>query len=223
MKAKEEIMPMVTPALEVVDLSKDGYYAATFPHQQLWVVAILWVFALTLPLWTFFSILFMRVSEYQEKFGTADIEKYEGENKEITNLRFLQIKVVKGLKEMFNYQTNADLKDERVCRRQKRHIFLIAFFENLPQSVMQLYETFYLGKTLGSFLIFSTGFSIIMFQKSSALMLPEILWQLKHNFACYQGKFGNHLTNLTIFLVWLFPYAVVSMPFFVFFSADQTD
>lgn len=188
-------MPYVTPTTEILDLSKDIYYVVTFPHQQLWLVVVLWSFTLLNPLWTFFSIMFMTVEEYKHKFGSNDTGIWEQEiNGEIGNLRMIYIKTVRGFRESLSFHRSEDLETEKVQRRQIRHKFQVAFFENLPQSVLQLYETFAIGKTYGAYIMFSTCYSIIMFQNSSAQMLPEIQWQLMKHCPSFKGKFGLQLT-----------------------------
>lgn len=71
------------------------------------------------------------------------------------------MKAVRGVREIFQIHGNEDYQRENVQIRIKRHKFLIALFETLPQAILQLYETFALGKTFGAFIMFSTTYSIL--------------------------------------------------------------
>lgn len=143
-------------------MSKDTFYVATFPHEQLWLVATLWIFALLAPLWTFFSVFFMTHKEYKKKYGPSDINNQKG-TAVIWHAKFTCVKILRGIREMFSFHSYKDWNTKKTQRRILRHKFVVAFLENLPQSVLQLYETFSMGKTYGAFIIFSTSFSIIMF------------------------------------------------------------
>ena len=35
------LRPILTPTFEIVDLAKDNYYAAKFPHKEIWLVITL--------------------------------------------------------------------------------------------------------------------------------------------------------------------------------------
>lgn len=100
--------------------------------------------------------------------------------------------------------------------------FIVALLENLPQSVLQQYETFALGKTLGSFVIFSISFSIIQFQLGSGQMLADVLYQLRSR-KLFKGKYSLPLKGLIVFVVYIFPYICVSIPFLFFFESDRTE
>lgn len=76
--------------------------------------------------------------------------------------------------------------------------------------ILQLYESFELGLTYGSFNIFSIALSIILFQKGSAEILPDILKYLPK---CFQ--------ILIILIGWIIPYGIASIPFIVFFHVEK--
>ena len=95
-------------------------------------------------------------------------------------------------------------------------------FENLPQSALQLYETFQLGQTVGGFKMFSVGFSIVLFQKVVAELLPLVLYQLETKLKEYP-KWSIFLKIFTVLFSWSFVYYVMAMPFMLFFEADRTE
>ena len=103
-----------------------------------------------------------------------------------------------------------------------KHTIICALFENLPQFVLQLYESFALGYTFGAFKSFSITLSIILFQRTSSQLLPEILYFTRIKYSDYSARTNLLIKYSIIFSVWLFPYICASMPFLIFFYPDRT-
>lgn len=68
-KVKECSEPITTPIQQITDCGKDVYYVYTFQHKELWVVVLLWFFALVAPLWTFLWVMFMKMDQFKKRYG----------------------------------------------------------------------------------------------------------------------------------------------------------
>ena len=134
----------------------------------------------------------------------------------------LKAKPVRIIKECFGIYSVEEASDPAVKDRMIQHKFIVNCFENLPQSVIQLYETFDQGLTFGPLRTFSVLLSIVSSQKNSAEMLPKILKQMeekfKHSMATYVV-----VKYLMIISVWALVYILNAIPFFIFFHEDQTE
>ena len=122
--------------------------------------------------------------------------------------------------ENFLFLTVKEQENYNAIKRTKNQQLFIALFENLPQMVLQLYESFELGYTYGPIKTFSVVLSIILFQKSTAQLIPQLLESFP---ACirerkYLFRFTSYLAILFIFV---FPYCICSVPFIVFFHPNQ--
>ena len=93
MTLKEKSKAIITPTLEIIDFSKDSYYAITFQHRHIWIVITLWTFALSGPLYNFFSVFFMTSSEFKNKFG-KDLRK-------LSFFKKLKTKIIQAFREVF--------------------------------------------------------------------------------------------------------------------------
>jgi len=92
----------------------------------------------------------------------------------------------------------------------------------LPQIILQLWESFALGYTFGGFKTFSIGLSIVLFQTYSASFLPEIL-EVNLNSIKKDKSCKLIMNYVIIFLVWVCPYVLASIPFLAFFHPNRED
>ena len=122
------LKPIVTPSFEIVDFSKDIYYAVKFPHKQLWLVIALWLFCLTAPLYTFLSVFFLNTQEFMRKFN----EDLNG----LSVLKRIKVKTIRAFREVFQIHGFREYGTELVQKRLIAHKCFVALLEDLPQSVL---------------------------------------------------------------------------------------
>ena len=125
---------------EAIDLIKDIAYCYTVNHTNQALTVLLWGFALFAFAYNIVSIGIMTQKQYQDTFGPNDtLELSEGKYKYV---KFLAIKIKRILKEHFHFHNEKEQKDDKCSKRIKYSLFFIAVFENLPQMVLQLFESF---------------------------------------------------------------------------------
>ena len=85
-----------------------------------------------------------------------------------------------------------------------------------------MWESFALGYTFGGFKTFSIALSIVLFQKSSAELLPQVLEKLP-DFIKENDRVHIGTSFFIIILVWSLPYALASIPFLYFFHPNRDE
>lgn len=154
-----------------MDISKDLFYAIKFEHNSLTVTILLWIFSLFLVVYTTITILLMNQKQFYDEYERIDDDDNDKDNgedsfrfrKEESSLAMAKKKVLRIFKEILCIHNEKELENVNTKRRAIRHAFFTALFENLPQFVLQLYESFDQGYTFGFFKTFSISLSIVMF------------------------------------------------------------
>ena len=78
------------------------FYVYSFDHKELWLVILLWFFALAAPMYTFLSVLFMSSLEFKENFKI--------EIKDESLIGKIRIKTIRAFREVFQIHKSDEFK-----------------------------------------------------------------------------------------------------------------
>lgn len=183
-------------------------------------MALFWVSLLYTMIQSILKVIFMTLELHIQEYGLCDFKGKERD--QITNTDFLKAKAIRIYKECFNVYTFEDICNKEMYRRIIWHKLNHNLFHNLPQFALQLYEMFESGQTVGSFKIFSVGFSFILFEKVTAEVLPLFLYRLETHSKNYPRCFIL-LKLFLILLSWSFIFFAMAVPFVLLFEEDRTE